>query len=282
MSRSKVTPLGSVLHLAAKELVANLKSWWIVIMGGLCALLSWTVGTYGFSFASGELGEETVLVSLIHLQLYIVPLLGLLLAYDAILGERDSGMFDLHLSLGVGRMSFLAGKWVGLSTSLFIALVPSLALQAYAFLSVGGTVSSFLVLLMHCGLLCSSVVSIGLFASSWSLNRGTVVSLCIGSWLVLAILIDFIVVSLLAATQGDVPDWLVNGLIIGNPLGSYRLLSYLHFFPDQVEALLYSRDTGWGAAIVVMVLWIVGPLLATGYRLARVYRPIPWQEGSSA
>ncbi len=273
-------PLVSVPHLASKELVANLKNWWIVIMGGLCALLSWTVGTYGFSFASGQLGQETVLVSLIHLQLYIVPLLGLLLAYDAILGERDSGMFDLHLALGVGRLSFLAGKWIGLSISLFIALVPSLALQAVAFLSVGGTAASFLVLLLHCGLLCSAVVSIGLFVSSWSLNRGTVVSLCIGSWLLLAILIDFIVVSLLAATQGDVPDWLVNGLIVGNPLGSYRLLSYLHFFPEQVEALLYARDTGWAAAILVMTLWIVGPLLATGYRLARVYRPIPWQEGS--
>ena len=269
-----------MLYLAMKELVANLKSWWIVIMGLLCALLSWTVGSYGFSFASGDIGQETVLVSLIHLQLYIVPLLGLLVSYDAVLGERDSGMFDLHLALGVGRLSFLAGKWIGLSISLFIALVPSLALQGIAFLSVGGSVASFLVLLLHCGMLCSAVVSIGLFVSSWSLNRGTVVSLCIGSWLLLAILIDFIVVSLLAATQGDVPDWLVNGLIIGNPLGSYRLLSYLHFFPEQVEALLYARDTGWAAAILVMTLWIIGPLLATGYRLARVYRPIPWQDGS--
>ncbi|HCV22676.1 MAG TPA: ABC transporter permease [Candidatus Latescibacteria bacterium] len=268
----------AMTHLAIKELVANLKNWWIVIMGLLCALLSWTVGTYGFSFASGELGQETVLVSLIHLQLYIVPLLGLLLAYDAILGERDSGMFDLHLALGVGRFTFLAGKWIGLSASLFIALMPSLLLQAVAFLAAGGTASSFVILLVHCGLLCSAVISIGLFVSGWSLNRGTVVSLCIGSWLLLAVLIDFIVVSLLAATQGDVPDWLVNGLIIGNPLGSYRLLSYLHFFPEQVEALLYARGTGWLAATFVMAVWIIGPLWATGYRLAKIYRPIEWQQ----
>ncbi len=274
-----ISDSNAIVHLAIKELMANLKSWWIVIMGLLCALLSWTVGTHGFSFATGELGQETVLVSLIHLQLYIVPLLGLLLAYDAILGERDSGMFDVHMALGVGRLNFMAGKWIGLSVSLFIALLPSLALQATAFLAAGGAPSSFVVLLIHCGLLCSAVVSIGLFVSSWSLNRGTVVSLCIGSWLLLAVLIDFIVVSLLAATQGDVPDWLVNGLIIGNPLGAYRLLSYLHFFPEQVEALLYTRHTGWVAGGFVMVLWIVGPLVATAYRLARVYRPITWQDG---
>ena len=269
--------LKSTCHLAGKELVANLKSWWIVIMGLLSALLSWTVGSYGFSFASGELGQETVLVSLIHLQLYIVPLLGLLLAYDAILGERESGMFDLHLALGVGRLSFLAGKWVGLAISLWIALLPSLVLQAVAFIKVGGEVTSFAALVFYCALLCGAVVSIGLFASSSSLNRGTVVSLCVGAWLLLAVLIDFVVVSLLAITQGDVPDWLVNGLIVGSPLGAYRLLSYLHFFPEQVEALLYTRDAGWLPGALVLLVWIVGPLLATVRQLTRSYRPIEWQ-----
>ena len=269
--------LRSVYYLACKELVANLKSWWIVIIGLLCALLSWTVGSYGFSFASGELGRETVLVSLIHLQLYIVPLLGLLLAYDALLGERESGMFDLHLALGVGQLSFLAGKWVGLAVSLLIALIPSLALQAVAFVKVGGDAPSYAALLFYCGLLCGAVVSIGLFASSCSLNRGTVVSLCIGAWLLFAVLIDFAVVSLLAITQGDVPDWLVNGLIVGSPLGAYRLLSYLHFFPEQVDALLYVRAAGWLPGAFVLLVWIVGPLLATIHRLGRVYRPIEWQ-----
>ena len=271
----------SVYYLAAKELVANLKSWWIVIMGLLCALLSWTVGSYGFSFASGELGRDTVLVSLIHLQLYIVPLLGLLLAYDAVLAERESGMFDLHLALGVGRLSFLLGKWVGLVISLWISLVPSLALQAVAFARVGGDALSYVALLGYCGLLCGAVVSIGLAASSCSLNRGTVVSLCIGTWLLLAVLIDFVVVSLLAITQGDVPAWLVEGLIVGSPLGAHRLLSYLHFFPDQVEALLHVREAGWILAAVVMLFWILGPLLATIRHLSRRYRPIERQDAAS-
>lgn len=266
----------AMLHLAVKELMANLRSWWIVIMGLLCALLSWMIGSYGFSFASGEVGQQTVLVSLIHLQLYIVPLLGLLLAYDAILGERDSGMFDVHLALGIGRLTFLAGKWIGLCASLLIALLPSLLLQGIAFLSVGGSASSFVAVLVTCGLLSSAVVSIGLFVSASSLNRGTVVSLSIGAWLALAILLDFVVVSLLAATEGDVPDWLVNGLIVGNPLGAYRLLSYLHFFPDQVQSLQASRGVGALSAGIVMLFWILCPVLVTAGRLAREYRRIEW------
>lgn len=266
--------LKSACYLAGKEVAANLRNWWIAIMGLLCAALSWTVGSYGFSFASGELGQDTVLVSLIHLQLYIVPLLGLLLAYDAILGECESGMFDLHLALGIGCSSFLVGKWAGVAVSLWIALLPSLVLQAVAFVRAGGEPIAFAALMFYCGLLCGAVVSVGLFASSASRNRGTVVSLCIGAWLVLAVLIDFAVVSLLAITQGDVPDWLVNGLIVGNPLGAYRLLSYLHFFPEQLENLVHIREAGWLPAALVLAVWTIGPLAATAHRLVRLYRPI--------
>jgi len=266
-------------YIAYKELVANLKSWWIAIMGLVCALMSWAVGSYGFSFASGQVGQETVLVSLVHLQLYIVPLLGLLIAYDAVLAERESGMFDVHLALGVSWWSFLVGKWVGLFASLSVALVPSLALQAMAFFAVGGSGAEFLVLLSYSALLGSAVVSVGLLVSSASLNRSTVVSMCIGTWLVLAVLLDFLVVGILAATQGDVPDELVNALIIVNPLGSYRLLSYLYFFPQQVESLLYARSIGYVAAVAMLVVWVVGPLLATGYKLTRIYRPVSMKRG---
>ncbi|MFT5085754.1 MAG: Cu-processing system permease protein [Candidatus Latescibacterota bacterium] len=264
----------TTVYVAYKELIANLKSWWIVIMGLVCALLSWAVGSYGFSFASGQIGQDTVLVSLVHLQLYIVPLLGLLIAYDAVLAERESGMFDVHLALGVPWWSFLIGKWIGLFASLTVALVPSLALQAMAFVAVGGSAGEFIVLLSHSALLGSAVVSVGLLVSSASLNRSTVVSMCIGTWLLLAVLLDFLVVGILAATQGDVPDELVNALIIVNPLGSYRLLSYLHFFPEQVESLLYARGVGFAAASAMLAVWIVGPLLVTGYKLTRIYRPV--------
>lgn len=271
----------SIVQLAIKELTANLKSWWILIMGAICALLAWMIGGYGFAFA-GEAGRDGVLVSLVHLQLYIVPLLGLLLACDAVLGERDSGMFDVHLTLGVDRWGFLLGKWLGVFASLSITLIPSLALQAWSLRAVGGSSGEFAALLLYGGLLGSAVVSTGMLISSCSLNRRTVISLCIGTWLLLALLLDFLVVGLLAATAGDVSDWLINGLILANPLGGYRLLSYLHFFPDQVEPLLHARHTGAAAAIGVLGVWVVAPVLLTGWRLTRLYRPLPVRSGAAA
>ena len=269
-------PLRAALHIARKEMSAHLRSWWIVIMGGVCALLSGLIGNYGFAFAAGEAGVQSVLVSLLHLQLYIVPLLGLLLAYDAVLGERESGMFDLHLSLGVSRWTFLTGKWIGLYACLAFAVAPGMLLQVRAFHAAGGGLATFAALLLYCGILASAIVSIGLLISSCSLNRGTVVSLAVGSWIVLVVLLDLLVIGLLAATQGDVPDWLVNGLILANPLGSYRLLTYAHFFPDQVEPLLHVRNVGIIAALTVLGLWVAGPVLLAAYRLRSIHRPIDY------
>lgn len=268
--------LHAIRHIAGKELSAHLRNWWIVIMGVVCALLSGLIGAYGFSFAAGAAGAHSVLVSLLHLQLYIVPLLGLLLAYDAILGERESGMFDLHLSLGVNRWTILCGKWVGLYACLSIAVLPGLLLQGNAFRAAGGGWGTFLALMLYCALLASAVVSTGLLISCCSLNRGTVVSLAIGTWVVLVVLLDFLVVGLLAATEGDVSDWLVNGLILANPLGSYRFLAYAHFFPDQVEPLLHARNVGVASALGVLALWIVGPVLLAGQRLRSIYRPVDY------
>ncbi len=275
-------PLRAALHIAAKEMSAHLRSWWIVIMGGVCALLSGLIGTYGFSFAAGPAGAESVLVSLLHLQLYIVPLRGLMLAYDAVLGERESGMFDLHLSLGVSRWTFLIGKWIGLYVCLAIAVAPGMLLQVYAFHVAGGGAGTFAALLLYCGILASAIVSTGLLISSCSLNRGTVVSLAIGSWIVLVVLLDFLVIGLLSATGGDVPDWLVNGLILVNPLGSYRLLTYAHFFPEQVEPLLHVRSVGVVAALLMLGLWVTVPMLLAGRRLRSIHRPVDYRSQSPA
>ena len=263
-----------MLHLVAKELTANLKSWWIAIMGLVCAVLSWFVGAYGFSFTGGQVQVETLLVSIVHLQLYTVPLLGLLLAYDSILGERESGMFDLHLALGLGKVTFLLGKWFGLMVSLWIALLPSMAVQGWSLLAAGGGSQTFVWFVGYALLLSGAVVSLGLLLSSLSLNCGTIVSLSVGVWLLLAVLMDFAIIGVLAFTDGAAPDWIVNALIVANPLGLYRLLSYLTFFPEQVEALLHIRGEGLAFAVFALLLWIVGPVFFTWVRLARQYRPI--------
>jgi Cu-processing system permease protein len=270
-----MNPSTTVFRLALRELAVHWQSRWILITGGLYTTLSWAVAFYGFSFTGGTAGLETVLVSLVHLQLYTVPLLGLLLAYDTFLGERESGMFDLHLALGVSQWEFLLGKWLGLALSLAFVLAPGLLLQAAGLGAAGGSLGQFTRLLCYDALLGGAVVSTGLMVSGLSLNRGTVISLCIGIWLLEAVLLDFVAIGLLAATGGDIPGGVINALTAAHPLGAYRLLNYLSFFPDQMASLAHAPGVNLYSAYAVLAAWVFLPLAATQYRLSRTFKPVP-------
>lgn len=265
----------TVLSLAGREVAAHLQSRWILVTGSLCAALSWAVAFHGFAFTGETPGHETVLVSLVHLQLYAVPLLGLLLAYDTLLGERESGMFDLHLALGIRPVEFLLGKWLGLWFSLWIALTPSAVLQAAGLLDTGGTIYQFVHFQAYAALLSGAIVSLGLALSGSSLNRGTVIALCIGAWIVQAVLLDLVVIGLLASSGGDVPTVVVDALTAAHPLGAYRQLNYLNFFPEQAVAAPHTSAASPAAAHAVLVAWILLPALAVHQRLARTYRAVP-------
>ncbi len=96
-----------IFYIVRKEWSDSFNNLWITIIAVACSILSFFVCTMGFSFTGGEVQIEALLLSIVNLQLYTVPLLGILLVYDAIIGERESAMFDVHLTRGVGLVSFL-------------------------------------------------------------------------------------------------------------------------------------------------------------------------------
>ena len=53
------------------------------------------------------------MVSLSSLSIFLVPLIAMLLAYDAIVGEADRGTLALLLSYPVARWQVMAGKFAG-------------------------------------------------------------------------------------------------------------------------------------------------------------------------
>jgi len=53
----------------------------------------------------------TYFASLVSLAIYLVPLISLILGYDAIVGERERGSLDLLLALPITRLELLLGKY---------------------------------------------------------------------------------------------------------------------------------------------------------------------------
>jgi Cu-processing system permease protein len=101
--------------LAAKEFGDRLRSGWVLACAlvwlGAIALTSLfglvQIGRIGLQ------GYQRTVASLLNLAQYLVPLLGLLLGHDLLVGEREERTLSLVVAGGVPRRRVLLGKFLG-------------------------------------------------------------------------------------------------------------------------------------------------------------------------
>lgn len=109
----------------AKEFKDCLRSRWIVFGSGLFALLSVAV-FFGTAAIGGTLDYQplsSVMNSILSLTVFLLPLLALLLSYDAFVGESESGTLLLMLTYPLSRVQWLVGKLIGQGGALLIVLL---------------------------------------------------------------------------------------------------------------------------------------------------------------
>ena len=82
-------------------------------------------------------GLAVTIVSLSSLTIFLVPLIALLLSYDAIVGEVDRGTMALLLAYPVARWQVVLGKFAGHLAILGFAIVVGYGLAALALQWVG-------------------------------------------------------------------------------------------------------------------------------------------------
>jgi Cu-processing system permease protein len=200
-----------------------------------------------------------------------VPLLGLLLGYDAVAGEHERGTMDLLLSFPLNPAALLLGKWAGLTLVLAAALALGLSAPMILGVSGGQAVGAWLLFGALSAWLGSIFIGIALLLSTLSRERGRLLGIALGLWLVLVVMFDLGMIALLVGTGGDVPSWLVSALFYGNPTSLYRFLG-LRTLLDQ-QALV---QTGFAAAVpavwglvLSLMLWTAAPLAAAGARFRR-------------
>ena len=100
----------NVLKLAMQEVRAGLRNRWVVATTLLLAALSLSLVLLG-SAPTGAVSADpmaVVVVSLASLTIFLVPLIALLLSFDAIVGEQEPGTLMLLLSYPVARWRWAA------------------------------------------------------------------------------------------------------------------------------------------------------------------------------
>jgi len=268
--------LSILFAIARKEFIDHLRNGWILAVGIAFAIFSLLITFAGFGF-TGTVGigqEQSTLFSLINLVIYLVPLLGLLLSYDGIAGEHERGTLDLLRSYPFKTVLLLYGKWLGLfmvlATTLIVGLTAPAAIAIYS----GHTLQAWTLLLITSVWIGVIFISIAIMFSVLILDRGKLIAIAIGIWLLFVVLFDLGIIGILVATEGDVPMNLVNLLFYLNPTALYRLLSInLMMDESMIQQLgLLGQIPPTSALIAAVTAWTIIPTAIAGWRIHTLER----------
>jgi drug/metabolite transporter (DMT)-like permease len=109
--------LTQILTIAAKEFRDRMRNRWVLAVALVFTVFSLVIAYFGGAQqgAVGFRSIEFTIASLVSLVIYLIPLIALLLGFDAIVGERERGSLDLLLALPITRLELLLGKYLGLA-----------------------------------------------------------------------------------------------------------------------------------------------------------------------
>ena len=130
----------SIATIAVKEMRDGLRNRWVIATTALLAALALTLAFMG-SAPTGTVKVSPLgvtIVSLSSLSIFLVPLIALLLSYDAIVGEAERGTLSLLLTYPVKRWQVVVGKFVGHLGILALATVVGYGVAGLALEYFGG------------------------------------------------------------------------------------------------------------------------------------------------
>lgn len=257
----------TLLTLARKEIKDGLRNRWVLAIALLLAAFALTLAFLG-SAPAGETKASPLaitVVSLATLNIYLIPLIALLLSYDAIIGEIERGTMALVLTYPLARWHIVIGKFLGQSTILAIAIAIgySIAGLAVALLHKKTGFSwavwqPFIKMTVTTLLLGAVFLAIGYVLSALAKQRGSAAGMAIGVWLFFVLLYDFALLGALIADKGQhISANILNALLLANPTDTYRLYN---LSGNVASGLGAQNGIASGVLLTTLLLWIATPL----------------------
>lgn len=266
---------------AAAEFRIALRNRWVSIAVLLMALFSLVLSAAG-SAPTGVLGADKLSVtvaSLTSLAVYLVPLLALLMSFDAVAGEVERGTLPLVLTYPVSRAELLAGKGLAHLAILALAVAIGYSVAAGAALamdarSVAG-IAALWRLFWTSLLLGATFLGIGYAISAWSRRPGAAAGLVVGLWLLAIVLYDLgLLAAVVASGEGTFSTEVFPWLLLGNPADAFRLFN-LASSQATSEATGVAGAASTIPAVRALVSLLIWPLLAFWTALALFRRVTP-------
>lgn len=222
--------------------------------------------------AVGFRSIDVTIASLVSLVIYLVPLIALVLGYDAIVGERERGSLDLLLSMPITRLELLLGKYFGLAGALGVSTVVGFG--------IAGAILSYRIgidaLFHYTGFIVSAVLlgmaflAMAVLVSVMVRDRVAASGMAIALWFFFVLVYDLLLLGLLVATEGRTTLNFFPMLLMLSPADVFRILNIFGF--EDVRRL-YGLATVFPETLAnpwllgsVMMLWIIVPLSVAAWK----------------
>ena len=262
--------IARILATAMTEAHIARRNRWVLIAVLLMVVFSLVLSAVG-SAPSGGLGADRLSItvaSLTSLSVYLVPLVALLMSFDAVAGEVERGTLPLLLTYPVARWEILAGKLVAHTAILIIALVAGYGAAAViAVIADPAAAAGFGALwrlTWASTLLGATFLGIGYALSSLVRRASGAAGLAIGLWLGLVVLYDLALLAAVVADDGGTfTTQVFPAALLVNPADAFRLF-------NLTASQATAAASGIGAAATSIALWksllsvLVWPVIALG------------------
>ena len=260
--------------LAMKELRDGFRNRWVaaaVIVLGILALALSVLGSA--PTGSVRVSELDIsVVSLASLSVYLIPLIALMLSFDAMVGEFERGTMMLLLTYPVTRWQIIMGKFLGHVLILSIAILVGYGGAVVVLTLVTGASTegwpAYAMMMVSSVVLGSVFIALGYLVSVLVRERATAIGAAIGLWLVFVVLYDLLLFGALTLDKDQlISQQLFSMLMLISPTDTYRVLNLSSFEGVSEAAGIagVASEAGLSGTLLtsVMLMWVIAPLIAT-------------------
>lgn len=268
-----------IINVARIELLIARRNMWVATSVLMMAVFS-LVLTLAGGAPTGSVGVSPLTVaatSITTLSVYLVPLVALLLSFDAISGEAERGTLALSLSYPLSRAEILIGKFLAHFLVLGFAVGVGLILSGLLVVwQTGNADMSFfpLIRLFATSLaLGSAFLGLGYLVSSLVRQPGVASGAAIAIWLVAVVLYDLVLLGALVSDGGGVfTKTFFPWLLVANPADAFRLLNMPDVLVPELTSGISNAGlvSGFAGQLTSLLLWPVLALLLAWAAFRRV------------
>ncbi|MEM0492685.1 MAG: ABC transporter permease subunit [Candidatus Thermoplasmatota archaeon] len=272
----------SVIYIAKKEFMDNIRNKWIIILSTLFAVLTIVFSLFGAIFSTGWQDIGGTISSMMSIVNLLVPIIALILGYGAVIGEIEKGSMNALLALPTTRLEIILGKLFGLGSILSASIIIGFG-TAGVIISLNISdpdILAYLVFMFATILLGLVFLSMAIFFSTLFKKRSSAIGGAILLWILFIIVIPTVIQgmvisevgidALMSGKQVDVPDWYYT-VQLSDPGSIYQSIISLaipSFNSNILFRMSYPEYYTPLSLSLLLVLWVIVFFLLSYWRFS--------------